>query len=166
MDFNVIYIVGSGIIPLITGFIWYNPKVMGDAWMKVAGMDEEKMKNANMGVIFGLTFVLGVFLSAALMSLTIHQIHYFSILADNPDMKDPNSAVSIAAKEFMDMYGNNFRTFKHGAFHGILAAIMFAMPVLAINALFERRGSKYIFIHTGYWIITLAIMGGVICGFA
>lgn len=35
-----------------------------------------------------------------------------------------------------------------------------------INALFERRGFKYIAIHTGYWLITLAIIGGLMCQFA
>lgn len=59
---------------------------------------------------------------------------------------------------------NKFRTFKHGSFHGIIGAIFFALPILGINALFERRGAKYIFLHLGYWVITMALMGGVICG--
>ncbi|MEM1124806.1 MAG: DUF1761 domain-containing protein, partial [Bacteroidota bacterium] len=32
-----------------------------------------------------------------------------------------------------------------------------------MNALFERRGWKYIWIHTGYWFITLALIGGLLC---
>jgi hypothetical protein len=69
-------------------------------------------------------------------------------------------------KMFLDKYGNNFRTFKHGAFHGILSALFFATPVLGINALFERKSFKYIFVHAGYWMLTLALMGGVICAYA
>ena len=63
----------------------------------------------------------------------------------------------------MDQYGQNFRTFKHGAFHGTLSGIFYAFPIIAINALFERRSWKYIWIHTGYWILTLALMGGTVC---
>lgn len=65
----------------------------------------------------------------------------------------------------MDKYGNNFRTFKHGAFHGTIGGFFFATPVLCINALFERKSFIYIAINAGYWIITLALMGGVICAF-
>ncbi|HRN41812.1 MAG TPA: DUF1761 family protein [Vicingus sp.] len=32
--------------------------------------------------------------------------------------------------------------------------------------MFERKGFKYIAINSGYWIITLGLMGGVICQFA
>jgi hypothetical protein len=39
------------------------------------------------------------------------------------------------------------------------------LPILATNALFERKGFKYIAINAAYWIITLAVMGGIICQF-
>jgi hypothetical protein len=32
--------------------------------------------------------------------------------------------------------------------------------------LFERRSWKYIFINAGYWILTLTLMGGIICAYA
>jgi len=63
-----------------------------------------------------------------------------------------------------EKYGSNFRTFKHGAFHGILASLMLALPLIGINALFERKGFKYIAINVGYWIVSFAIMGGIVCG--
>jgi hypothetical protein len=34
-------------------------------------------------------------------------------------------------KHMMDLYGQNFRTFKHGAFHGILTGIMFSDACLS-----------------------------------
>ena len=166
MHFNWIFIVGSAIIPLLTGFVWYHPKVMGNAWMVEAGMTEDKIKNSNMGLIFGMTLLMGVLLSFIILSLVIHQVHYYSILADNKDMADPNSSISQATKAFMDVNGMNFRTFKHGVLHGTIAGLFFATPVVTINALFERKSRKYILIHVGYWIITLALMGGVICAFA
>jgi hypothetical protein len=38
--------------------------------------------------------------------------------------------------------------------------------LIGINAVFERKGFKYIAIHTAYWMLTMAIMGGIICAFA
>ncbi|HQU61141.1 MAG TPA: DUF1761 domain-containing protein, partial [Saprospiraceae bacterium] len=96
----------------------------------------------------------------------IHQVHLYSILVDEPGFGDENSEVMKMLTGFMDQYGQNFRTFKHGAFHGTLNGIFFALPVLGINALFERKGWKYILLNGGYWIISLALMGGVVCAFA
>lgn len=64
---------------------------------------------------------------------------------------------------FMNDYGTAFRTFKHGVLHGVLAGIFIVLPVLGTNALFERKSAKYIFINSGYWIVTLGLMGGIIC---
>jgi Protein of unknown function (DUF1761) len=166
LELNWLVIIASGLIPLLTGFIWYNPKVLGNAWMKAADITEEKMQGSNMPLIFGLTLLLGLFLALAIMQLVIHQTHYYSILADNKDMADPNSAISQATKAFMDVNGSNFRTFKHGALHGTLGAIFTGLPIIGINALFERKSRNYVLIHLGYWVLTMAFMGGVICAFA
>jgi hypothetical protein len=32
--------------------------------------------------------------------------------------------------------------------------------------LFERKGFRYIAINGGYWIISMALMGGIICAFS
>ena len=157
------YIFISALIPMFTGFIWYGPKTFGNVWMREAGVSEEKIKSSNMALILSLTYVFSLFLSLILISVVIHQSHILSILADDPGMKDPNSEISLWLKNFMDQYGQNFRTFKHGAFHGTLSGIFYAFPLIAINALFERRSWKYIWIHTGYWILTLALMGGIVC---
>ena len=37
-----------------------------------------------------------------------------------------------------------------------------AMPVLSTNALFEQKSFKYVMINAGYWIVTMALMGGLI----
>jgi hypothetical protein len=69
-------------------------------------------------------------------------------------------------EDFLTKYGNRFRTFKHGALHGTIAGVFMALPVLAINSLFEGKGFKYVAINAGYWIVCLAIMGGIVGQFA
>lgn len=151
----------SALVPLIIGFIWYNPKVMGKAWMKSINMTQEQMEapHMNMALLFGLTYVLSFMLSIALSALVIHQSGVNSLVVDGtPAMQD-------MAKSLINEVGLRYNTFKHGALHGVIAAIFFALPVLGINALFERRSAKYILIHLGYWVITLGLMGAIICQF-
>ena len=79
MDFiNPIAIVVAAVSAMVVGFVWYNPKVFGNAWMTAAGITEAQIKGT--------------------------------------------------------------------------------------NALFERKGAMYILINAGYWIVTLGIMGGIVCG--
>jgi hypothetical protein len=153
----------SALIPLIIGFIWYNPRVFGKAWLKSIKSTAEEMKGGKLWLIFSLTYLLGFFLSVAIMPIVVHQMSIFSVFANDKTMADPNSESSLYLKHFMDTYGSNFRTFKHGAFHGVLTSIVFVLPIIGIIAMFERRGFKYVAIHTGYWLVTLTLMGGVIC---
>ncbi len=160
MQLNFWLILVAGLIPLITGFIWYNPKVFGNAWMKSAGLDEEKMKGAKMPLVFLLCYLFGVILASALMTIVIHQMGFNSV------MQGDNTAETAAyMKNFFETYGNRFRTFKHGALHGTISGFFIAMPILGTAALFERKKFKYIAIHTGYWMLTMALMGGVLCAF-
>jgi membrane glycosyltransferase len=151
----------AALVPIITGFIWYNPKVFGNAWMKSIHMSPENMKGGNMAITLGLAYLFSVLLAVSLVSIVIHQTSILSVF--NGD----NSAESAAyMKNFFETYGGRFRTFKHGSLHGVISGFFIALPILGINALFERRGFTYIAIHTGYWMLTLGIMGGIICQFA
>ncbi|MBD0831255.1 DUF1761 domain-containing protein [Aestuariibaculum sediminum] len=157
MEFNVLAILVAAISALVVGSIWYNPKVFGTTWMKAADMTDEKMKGANMGVIFGLALFFAFLLAFALQVFTIHQTGAISMVGGDID----NALPSFHA--FMEDYGTAHRTFGHGALHGVIAGIFVALPILGTNALFERKSGKYIVVNAGYWIVTLAIMGGIIC---
>ncbi|MFN0202821.1 MAG: DUF1761 domain-containing protein [Bacteroidia bacterium] len=155
----------AALIPLLVGFIYYNPSVMGNAWMKEAGLKEEQLKNSNMAVIFGLVFVFSFMLAMTMISLTIHQVSIGSIFQGNPDFGTEGTELNTWYKGFMAKYGMNFRTFKHGALHGVFSSIFLVLPLVSIISLFERRSWKYVFIHVGYWAITMALMGGFVCQF-
>ncbi|MEY8849485.1 DUF1761 domain-containing protein [Psychroserpens sp. XS_ASV72] len=156
MEFNFLAFLVAAIVPLITGFIWYNPKTFGTAWARVAEMTEEKMKSGNMAVIFIVTLVLSFVLAFMVQFLVIHEMGAFGMVEG-----DTSSATYQA---FMEEFGGKYRTFKHGALHGAMSGLFFVLPILGINALFERKGWKYILINTGYWVLTIAIMGAIISG--
>ena len=151
----------AALIPMLVGATYYHPKLAGTAWMKSNGFTEESLKEGKMGVILGVSYVLSLMLAMAVSGWVIHQTAVFQMMA--PAIQEPGSAAVEQFNELMSAYGDSHRSFKHGAVHGIFAAIFIALPFIGINALFERRGWKYIFIHLGYWIITLVLMGGLLC---
>ena len=158
MEFNFLAVLVAAVSALVVGFIWYNPKTFGNAWMKSAGLTEDQLKGGSMAKIFGLALLFAIMLAFSLQGMTIHQMGAFSMVGGDVE----NALPSYQA--FMDDYGDAFRSFKHGALHGALAGVFIALPLIGTNALFERKGAKYIFINSGYWIVTLAVMGAIICG--
>ena len=140
MDINWLAVVAASILPLITGFIWYNPKVFGTVWMKETGMTEEKAKQMNPAKTYGLAVIFAFLLAFFIWPMVM--------MGGAPDM--PHGP------------GGDFMTFKHGALHGSMLGIFVALPVFAVNALFEMQSFRYVAINVGYWIVTMALMGGII----
>ncbi len=166
MKFNLLVTALAALIPLVVGAVWYNPKVLGNAWKKTNGFDTEYKSKTKMIVIILVSFVFNFFLAATLTMLVIHQFGFFSTLNGVPGLTEPGSEAFNFAKQFMSNYGDNYRTFKHGVLHGVLFAFFAVLPIIGTHALYESKGVKYIAIHVGYWVVSLALMGGVICQFA
>lgn len=163
MSLNFLAILVATIIPMALGMIWYNPKVLGTAWMKESGMTEEKAKSANMALIFGLSFFFSFLLAFEMQFLAIHQYHIVSAFFDYKELIQNTSTTEGALfKQVMDLVGTGHRTFGHGVLHGTIAGITIALPITGVNALFEMKSLKYIFINAGYWIVSMALMGGIL----
>ncbi|AOW09326.1 DUF1761 domain-containing protein [Flavobacterium gilvum] len=160
MEMNLIAIFVSALTTLVVGFIWYNPKVFGTAWMEENGLTQEELRKGNMLKIFGLTYFFSLLIVTVEMALTIHQSGAVSMVGGFAKV---NEALP-SFKAFMNDYGTAFRTFKHGALHGFISGLFFAFPIIAINGLFERKSWRYIWIHAGFWIVSLTIIGAIICG--
>jgi hypothetical protein len=130
---NWLAIIVATLIPMIMGFIYYHKALFGKAWMSSLGLTDEDLKKGNMGVIFGISLLMSFLLSWFLL-----------INVDGPGQE------------------GQFDSFKHGAFHGFELGLLVAMPVLVTNGLFERKNFKNLAINTGYWLLTLTLMGGTI----
>lgn len=163
---NYLALAGAALIPLFFGTIWYNPKFgFGKVWLKASGISDEYARRANMAIVMPLILFFSVLLALALSRLTIHQYGVESLFMGNPDLENPNSEITQYVNNFNTKYGTIHRNFGHGMVHGVLTGLFMALPFIATGALFERRGFKYIAIHVGYWIITCAIMGGILSAF-
>ena len=126
----------AAIIPMIVGFLWYNPKTFENAWMDTIGMTREKMESGNMLVTLGLSLLMAFILTLPLAFFVNH----------------PAANGGAPSSD----------TFGHGAFHGVFMTILIVLPIIGTKALFEQRGFKYVLINVGYWMVTLALMGGIL----
>lgn len=159
---NFIILPAVALIPLLVGFIWYNPKVMGAAWMKETGMTEGKAQEGNKVLLFGVVYIFALFVSAALLGMVNHQMGIFQLFAEQEGFGEAGSAAMVSYEGVMATVGDRYLTFSHGAFHGFLSGIMVALPLIGTNALFEQKSWKYILINVGYWTLTFVLMGGVL----
>jgi hypothetical protein len=150
-----------GILPLVTGFLWYNPKTFANVWAAEAGINPANKPRYSMPVTVGLTYLFGVLASTVLGFLVIHQMSVPNVFQGSENQPEVKSFL----ENFFTNYGTNFRSFKHGVLHGVITALFFALPIIGMSAVYESKSFKYIFIHVGYWVVTLALMGGVLCAF-
>ena len=155
----------GGLTPLLIGFIWYSDKALGKAWKKEIGFVDDGNPPTGLWKIFLFSYVFGVMVMFFMPSLVIHQYHMVSTMYGTDGFGQDGSVVQQFYNDFVRDYGMKYRTFKHGALHGTITAIFFIFPIIGLNALFEKKTFKYIFIHVGYWALTLALMGGLACQF-
>lgn len=155
----------AAFVPIIVGQIWYHPKVFGKPWHKSIGLTSEQTRVTNVWLQYIVFYMLAVLVSAALLSATIHQMGIVSLFITYEDFNILDSANRQAFENIMDIVGNRHRTFGHGVYHGIFVGVLVALPILATIALFEKKSWAYIWINALYWIVSMALMGGLISQF-
>lgn len=162
-EMNFLAIIIAALVPTVVGFLYYNPKTVGGAWMRASGMTEEKIKGGNMLVIFGSSLLLSFLMAVIMIQMVIHQTDIYSLFMDKEGMGVAGSEVQNAIDEVIRLGGDNFRTFGHGMVHGCIIGLFLVFPIITTNNLFERRPFKLSVINGLYWIITLMLMGGILC---
>ena len=125
INWLAVLVAGGAFFALGAG--WYS-FLFGRKWAKLVNMDWEN-PGGNMGVIFGLTFVLELLASTAV-------------------------AILIRDSGFDGW---------HGGLHvGLIAGIGVALPVIAINNLYQRRSGVLTAIDAGHMALGLAIVGAIL----
>ena len=110
-----------------------------------------------MALMLGVSLIYAFMISLILQFNVIHQFGASSMTGGDITHAKPSYAA------FMSDYGDAFRTFKHGMFHGFLVGLFLALPVIGTNSLYEKRSFKYVLVTGGFWIVCFMIMGGIIC---
>jgi uncharacterized protein YneF (UPF0154 family) len=60
---NHLAVVTAALASFVIGGVWYSPLLFHKAWMDANRFNEEELKNASMGKIFGVSFVLSLIMA-------------------------------------------------------------------------------------------------------
>lgn len=138
MEINWIAVALSALVPMIVGFVYYHPQVLGGSWMRANGFTPESIGNGPKPILYlvalGFSFLLSMFVCV--------------------NVTGPGQDVAPD--------GHSYVTFGHGALHGVIISLLVVLPILGTMSIFERRGWGWVFTNWGYWLCTLVIMGGIL----
>ena len=135
---NLIAVAVAALVPMIMGFIYYHPKVMGNAWMKANGFTLESIGTGPKPVLYLVALAFSFLLSFRLC---------IDVIAPGQDVAPD---------------GHSYITFQHGLAHGAINTIFLLLPVLGTISIFEKRGWNWLFVNLAYWGVTLMIMQGIL----
>jgi len=57
-NINFLALIVAAVASFALGAIWYSPVLFGKSWQNASGLADEKLRNANMALIFGSSFLL------------------------------------------------------------------------------------------------------------
>ncbi|MDH3650400.1 MAG: DUF1761 domain-containing protein [Saprospiraceae bacterium] len=122
------------LIPLVVGLIFFQLKVTSIIWKKSPGLSQEDgLKKHLTPTTIGVALAMSFLLATFMVNF-----------CNSPGQE------------------GKFDTFGHGAWHGLFLSLVVAMPVLVIHGLFELKSIKSLAIHITYWMVTLALVGGIL----
>lgn len=159
MNLNYLSFFLISFIPLIIGYYWYNPNSYIAKWSGEEFKNPQKFSITQIAICFLLSFALVY----GYMNLVIHQMGFYEIFFTDIMLGDKEAEKIV--QDFLGKYGDKYRYFKHGAFHGIINAFVIALPFIGFHAILDKRSIKYVAYHFLYWLITSVIMGGCIAEF-
>jgi hypothetical protein len=138
MEINFIAVAVAALIPMIVGFVYYHPAVLGGPWMKANGFTLESVGKGPNPILYvvalGFSFLLSMFVCV--------------------NVTGPGQDVAPD--------GHSYVTFQHGLAHGLMISLLVVLPILGTMSIFERRGWGWVFTNWGYWYVTLSIMAGIL----
>jgi len=137
---NWLAIIVAGLIPSIMGAIYYGP-IFEKQWLSSLGKTKEEMVPKNMAITYGLALLMAMLL-ASTMKMVIEMVHRDVVNGE--------------------MVFTSTHNFGHGAFHGIFMCLTLVVPVVGSLSLFQKNSGKNIILNVIFWLITMALMGGVL----
>jgi len=138
---NILALIVAGLVPSIIGAIYYGP-LLGKVWRDSLGMSEEELKPMIPALAYGGSILLSILLASSL-NFTIGLVH-----------KDINAAG--------ELFINSSHTFGHGALHGAMIGLMTITPIIVSLGVFHKLSWKTNLINVVFWVLCLAVMGGIL----
>lgn len=160
IKFNWLLLSLTSLIPIIVAYVWLNPNVYKHIF-KSWDLSQHNFRLTPSSIV--VFFVLSFMYSITIAYQVIHQLHFQSLLMNEVGfLKGEGNAYKDLVYIF-ELYGKNFRSFKHGAFHGLLNSIFIVLPILAYGKLTSASSWRSVFFQWMFWMICGVLMGGIIC---
>ena len=138
MEPNFLAVAVAALVPMIVGFAYYHPAVLGGPWMRVNGFTLESVGNGPKPILY---------LAALALSFLLSMFVCINVTGPGQDVAPD---------------GHSYVTFQHGVLHGVLLSITVVLPIMGTMSIFEKRGWGWVFVNLGYWLVTLSVMGGIL----
>jgi len=138
MEPNFLAVAVAALVPMIVGFAYYHPAVLGGPWMRVNGFTLESVNDGPKPILY---------LAALVLSFLLSRFVCVNVTGPGQDVAPD---------------GHSYVTFQHGVFQGVLISILVVLPMIGMMSIFEKRGWGWVFVHLGYWMVTLSVMGGIL----
>lgn len=143
MPLNWLAIIVAALMPMVIGFIYYHPKVLGGVWMRANGFTQESIGTGPKPILYLVATVLSLMLA-------------FWCRAQFMDVHQTSLNFDGTPKDWV--------TFQHGAAHGLIYGLLVILPIFGTNAIFEKRSLSYVLVNVGYWTLTLIAVCAIVCG--
>lgn len=131
-DVSWVGVIVAAIAQMVIGFAWYSNSLFGKQWRAEMKMSDAEA-NAKWKDGMSKTMIMGL-VTAALMAFVLS-----------------NLARTVTAG-----------TMSSGAVLGFWMWLGFILPLQAGDVLWGRASQKLLMINSGYWLITLAVMGAIV----
>ena len=155
---NLLVLIGAAFIPFLIAFVWFHPKAFGgDTWTKIAGLTEEQGKTSVKPLKLALSIFLNFLLAFGVFNLAVHQFSMVGLVGGDVELLKVGTGAA-----FMAEFGGRHLSFGHGLTHGFIGFFSYILPILGYAVIFERKSTKYLLVNSGFWLISLMLMGGVV----
>jgi hypothetical protein len=57
---NYAAVLSAAVSAFVIGGVWYSPLLFGNTWMKETGLTDSELRKRNLGLVFGLSFILSL----------------------------------------------------------------------------------------------------------
>lgn len=131
MEIGFFAVIGTALLSMVIGAVWYSPVGLGKTWRKLVGMTEAEFKAGNQTnslVIVGVLTLTEMFMLALFL-------------------------------QFSSFYYPEFSDWIIGLLTGWWAWVGFVFPALAMTYMFAKRRKKLLAIDAGYHLVALSVAG-------
>ena len=130
-------VVSAVVASFILGFLWYHPMLFGKKWIRLNGFSKAEIRKHHKDKMIGKMILM-------ILGTTV-------------------SAIMLAYLVNVLTIG----TFAQGVYLGVILAVGFIlMTTLLGNVLWQRKPWALFILDGAYWIIDLALIGGIVAVWA